>query len=101
MTYPNPIPSGASSLANADGALWIIRPYTEGDIPSIVALINAADAVDKLDRGTTEPDLRMRLESPHSDPHTQLIIAEGPHADGLRTHVPAGYGWVPHIDDGQ
>ncbi len=97
MTYSNSSPGAVSPIAA--GVQWAIRPYRDGDIPSIVALINAADAVDKLDRGTTEPDFRMRVESPRSDPHRQLIVVEGPRPVGVSPGMPIAYGWVPNIED--
>ena len=97
MSYLNSSPDAASPIST--DAQWAIRPYRDGDIPSIVALINAADAVDKFDRGTTESDFRVRLEGPRSDPQRELIVVEGPRPGKLPPGMPIGYGWIPSMED--
>src|SRR5438128_812703 len=72
--------SGQSATVEklANGVEWIIRPYRDADIPAIVTLINSAEAVDKLDEGISEEELRTKFASPRSDPVRQIIVVEGP-----------------------
>jgi mycothiol synthase len=46
------------------------------DIPVIVGIINAADAVDQKERGMSERELREALSSPSAEPHENVLIAE-------------------------
>src|SRR5438105_12707147 len=92
----------SATLAELDnGVEWAIRPYREGDIPAIVTLINAADAVDKLDRSTTEDELRLRYQSPRSDPPSQVIVVEGAKSFGLPEDALIGYGRITYMDDAE
>ncbi len=52
-----------------------IRYYRDADLEVIVNLIDAADAVDGLHRGTTVEDLRGRFHSPRSNPHHDVLVA--------------------------
>jgi mycothiol synthase len=53
-----------------------IRNYREGDLEALVALINAADAVDKLERGTSLQEMREEFGSPNFFPEKDVFIAE-------------------------
>jgi mycothiol synthase len=78
---------------------WQIRPYKEGDVPAIVALINAADAVDEFDQATGEAAFRVGLDHPRSEPERDLIVVEGPRMDGVPAGMPLAYGWLDSDDD--
>ena len=78
---------------------WQIRPFQEGDVPAIVALINAADAVDGFDQATGEAAFRVGLEHPGSVPERDVFVVEGPRLVGVPPRMPLGYGWLGHDDD--
>lgn len=46
------------------------------DIPVIIGIIKAADAVDAKERGMSERELREALSSPSAKPHENMLIAE-------------------------
>lgn len=51
------------------------RPYQgEADLPSIVALIDACEDIDKLDRRTSVEELRGEIEAPGVDPERDLRL---------------------------
>jgi mycothiol synthase len=55
------------------------RPYSgEADLPLIVALVQACEAVDRLDRGTSIAELRAELDVPSLDPARDLRLWEDP-----------------------
>src|SRR5436305_14774711 len=78
---------------------WAIRLYRDGDIPAIVALINAADEVDKRGKAITEEDLTRNYASPLSDPPTQVILVDGPNVQAVPAGMPFGYGRIVSMDD--
>jgi mycothiol synthase len=53
----------------------IIRNYCPDDLAALVALINDADAVDKLERGTTLEQLEYDLSFPTIHPETDCYLA--------------------------
>ncbi|MEO8285056.1 MAG: GNAT family N-acetyltransferase [Chloroflexota bacterium] len=60
---------------------WNIRFYQGGDIPSLVALQNAAAVADGSEAVMTEEGLAASYAQPLSEPERQVFIAEGPHDD--------------------
>ncbi|HEY0602328.1 MAG TPA: GNAT family N-acetyltransferase [Herpetosiphonaceae bacterium] len=51
------------------------RPYgDQADLPAIVALIDACEAVDQLDRSTSVEELRGEVEAPSVDPRRDLRL---------------------------
>jgi mycothiol synthase len=78
---------------------WQIRAYRSEDLPAIVALINAADAVDGFDQATGEAAFRVQLEHPGSFPEQDLFVVVGSRPDGTPARMPLGYGWLDHEDD--
>jgi len=52
-----------------------IRNFTKQDLPSLVGLINAADAVDKLERATTLAELEHDMTFPTYHPETDCFTA--------------------------
>jgi mycothiol synthase len=77
---------------------WTFRMYREGDLPAIVALYNAADAVDNLGAATTEEELASSFNQPMSDPPRQVVLAEG-QAEGVAAGVPLAMGRIVWMDD--
>lgn len=65
-----------------------IRTYRESDLESIVALINAADAFDKIEDGTSIEETRGWLTTPGMNPEENVFVAED---EGERI---VGYAWV-------
>ncbi|MBU0495215.1 MAG: GNAT family N-acetyltransferase [Chloroflexi bacterium] len=53
-----------------------VRTYQEGDIPALVGLINAADAVDRQERATTIPELTERFRWPGFRPTEDIFLWE-------------------------
>jgi mycothiol synthase len=53
----------------------IIRNYRREDLPSLVRLINEADAHDKLDRHTTFEELEHEMSFPTDSPQTDCFLA--------------------------
>ena len=53
----------------------IIRNYRPDDLPSLVALINGADTVDKLERATTLQQLEHEMSFPTVHPETDCFLA--------------------------
>jgi mycothiol synthase len=76
-----------------------MRPFRNEDVPTIVALINGADAIDHLDYSRTEDEIRASLSMPGSDPLTQAVIVEGPQIEGVPSGVPLGWGRYVTVDD--
>ena len=62
-------------------------------------MINAADEVDKLGKGTTEGEFRSRIGNPNLKPEEQIFLVVGPRPDGLPEGVPLGYGWLNIFND--
>jgi mycothiol synthase len=52
-----------------------IRNYEDRDLEAIVELINAADAVDQLDEGTSVSEFRELLRRPDFDPYQDAVVA--------------------------
>jgi mycothiol synthase len=52
-----------------------IRNYRPDDLPALVALINDADAVDKLERATTLQELEHEMSFPTAHPETDCFLA--------------------------
>ena len=52
-----------------------IRNYNAGDVPALVGLVNEADAVDKLERATTEKEMEHELSFPTAHPETDCFLA--------------------------
>ena len=90
---------GAPTDPSDESLDWTVRLYRDGDIPAIVALINAADEVDKRGKATTEEDLSRNYASPLSDPPTQVILVDGPDVQGVPAGMPFGYGRIVSMDD--
>jgi mycothiol synthase len=90
---------GATVEMLAGAVEWLIRPYRDGDIPAIVALINTADAVDKLDEGVSEEELHTRFQSPGADPSHAVVVVEGPRLVGMPKDALLGFGRMFYIDD--
>jgi len=69
---------GSSGFASVNGGrLLTSRHYAGGaDLPAIVALIAACEAVDKLDRGTSIEEMRVALAAPGGDPARDLSLWE-------------------------
>jgi mycothiol synthase len=53
----------------------MIRNYRPDDLPALVALINEADAIDKLERATTLEELEHELTFPTVSPETDCFLA--------------------------
>jgi mycothiol synthase len=53
-----------------------IRNYCDHDLEAIVELINAADAVDQVDEGTSVTELRERFGEPDFHPRENVFVAE-------------------------
>ena len=53
-----------------------IRNYRERDLEPLVELINAADAVDQMERGTSLQELRERFSSPTLKPEENVFVAQ-------------------------
>jgi mycothiol synthase len=52
-----------------------IRNYRPNDLPALVALINDADAVDKLERATTLQEMEHEMSFPTAHPETDCFLA--------------------------
>lgn len=78
---------------------WSIRTYQEGDLPAIVALINAQDEAHKLNNPTSEAEMRVGYASPRSDPPRQVVVVDGPPIDGVPAGMFAGSGRLNYEDD--
>jgi mycothiol synthase len=76
MSDTNPTTSATLDTVASTGE-WKLRLYHDGDIPAIVALMNAAYEVDGFG-ATTEQELAASYLQPLSDPQRQVILAEGP-----------------------
>ena len=63
------------------------RPFTWDDLPTVVDIINRCDAVDGLERGISEPELRTWWTEPGIDPETNGFIA-------TVAGEPVGYGLI-------
>jgi mycothiol synthase len=53
-----------------------IRPYREADLPTLVRLINEADAVDRLERGTSLEEQRENFGLPDYHPEENVFVAQ-------------------------
>lgn len=53
-----------------------IRNYREEDIPLIVVLLNAAEAVDRAEDGTSIEELKERVNTPGLNPEQNAFVAE-------------------------
>jgi mycothiol synthase len=53
-----------------------IRNYRESDLEPLVELINAADAVDQLERGTSPQELRERFDLPTLRPEENVFVTQ-------------------------
>lgn len=53
----------------------LIRNYRKEDLPSLVGLINEADAFDKLERSTTLEELEHEMSFPTDSPETDCFLA--------------------------
>ncbi|MDY7041217.1 MAG: GNAT family N-acetyltransferase [Chloroflexota bacterium] len=53
-----------------------IRNYREGDLPALVSLINEADAVDGMERGTSLQELEQQFARPTLLPERDVFLAE-------------------------
>ncbi|MGB8646254.1 MAG: GNAT family N-acetyltransferase [Anaerolineae bacterium] len=53
-----------------------IRLYTQRDDELLVGLLNEADAVDRMEQGTSLPELRELLAMPELDPEQNVFVAE-------------------------
>jgi mycothiol synthase len=78
---------------------WAIRPYRDGDLPGIAALMNAVNEAYSLNEWVSEGDLRSNFERPRSDPERQVVIVVGPRIEGVPDHMPIGSGRVMYEDD--
>jgi mycothiol synthase len=76
-----------------------LRFYREGDIPSIVALINHTVEQDGFGQSYSEAELAANYSQPFSDPPSQVLIAEGPPIDGLPAGTPPGMARLMSMDD--
>jgi mycothiol synthase len=52
-----------------------LRPFTWADLPTIVDLVNRSDAVDQVERGTSEGELGTRWRLPGVEPETNAFLA--------------------------
>jgi mycothiol synthase len=82
----------------ANNVDWEVRPYREGDLRAIVALINTVNTTYKLNLVTTEEDMRRDFESPRSDPARQVVIVEGPKREGVPGGMILGCGRITYDD---
>lgn len=53
-----------------------IRNYNPNDLQAIVALINANDAIDKIEDGTSIQEMRGELEAPGINPGQNVFVAQ-------------------------
>jgi mycothiol synthase len=53
----------------------LIRNYRPDDLPSLVALINETDAVEKLERATTLQEMELEMTFPTVSPETDCFLA--------------------------
>ena len=69
-----------------------IRNYRPDDLPALVALINEADAIDKLERATTLEEMEHEMAFPTDSPETDCFLAfEGDRLVGYTNmYVPKG-----------
>jgi mycothiol synthase len=100
---PNAAVDGPSAAATGTGTAepvdWNLRPFTDEDLPAVVALMNFVDDSYKLQQGTSELDLRERLGSPRSDPARQIVLADGPTLPGVSEGELLGYGRLTYEND--
>jgi mycothiol synthase len=82
-----------------NGVEWSIRPYREGDIGAIAALINSARRVDTPGEPMGEDELRRAFEAPRFEPARQVIVVEGPRLEGMPPGELLGYGRVAWYED--
>ncbi|HYO48704.1 MAG TPA: GNAT family N-acetyltransferase [Chloroflexia bacterium] len=82
----------------ANNVEWEVRPYREGDLRAIVALINIVNTTYKLNLVTTEEDMRRDFESPRSDPARQVVIVDGPKREGVPGGMILGCGRITYDD---
>ncbi len=54
-----------------------IRNYSSSDLQAIVSLINANDAIDKIEDGTSIQEMRGELQAPGVDPERNVFVAQG------------------------
>jgi mycothiol synthase len=64
-----------------------LRPFTWDDLPTVVDLINRSEAVDQVERGTSEEEARTWWGSPPGDPERDAFLA-------VVADEPVGYGRV-------
>jgi mycothiol synthase len=57
-----------------------LRPYRPDDLPRIVDLINAADAVDQVERFASLDELRLKFSEPGFDPEHNAFVVESPNS---------------------
>jgi mycothiol synthase len=62
---------------------WQVRPYRDGDIPAILALIKTREMAYGLGFLIDEGDLVVRLRGSGVDPSLSAIVVEGPHIEGV------------------
>jgi hypothetical protein len=91
--------TAGEGAGSSDGVEWVIRPYREGDLPGITALINAAKQADTPDEAIAEEELRRNFEIPRFDPTRQAAVVEGPPVDGVPPGMLLGYGRIAWSDD--
>lgn len=89
--------NGAQAASN--GIEWAVRPYREGDLTAITALINAAKRADTPDEAMAEDELRRNFEIPRFDPVRQAVVVEGPRMEGVPPGALVGYGRIAWSDD--
>lgn len=53
-----------------------IRNYRESDLPLIVVLLNAVEAVDRMEQGTSLEEMREESEMPGLNPEANVYVAE-------------------------
>lgn len=70
-----------------------IRTYNPNDLPAIVAMINANDAIDKIEDGTSIEELRGELGVPGINPEHNVFVAQN--ADGKL----CGYAFLRLVDE--
>lgn len=91
--------TAVAKTANTGENQWTMRMYREGDIPALVALINASHEADNTGQSISEQDLTVNFAQPFSDPPHQVVIVEGPRIQGVPENMPIGYGRVVHFYD--
>ena len=89
----------ATLESSAENVEWIIRPFKEGDVQGMVALVNSVYEAYKVPLRTTDAEQRTRLNAPRVDPKRHYVVVEGPHLPGIPRNMPVGYGGVGYQDD--